>query len=109
MALGLGTDWWKCCRCEREIQKVFGDEKCVDCDHDKCSSCEDPCVRLTDWSDLIATQTSSLFAIDDAAEPTPCDGSLLDEDTSGTYPLKLQDGAALLQTGSLVKSNLSPK
>jgi hypothetical protein len=35
--------WWKCCACEREINKaIFGEERCPDCGTMKCGNCDDP-------------------------------------------------------------------
>jgi hypothetical protein len=110
MAPPFGDGWWKCCQCDREIEvAVHGDEKCPDCEHDKCEYCEDPFDCPSDWADLSMTQSRSSGAIDNGAGPEPGDEGLIGDDTAVIWAAELEKVVEVLQTGSLVDSELSLK
>ena len=109
MSAGLGAGWWKCCNCNREINKATLEEKCPDCDHNKCDQCTDPYDRPSDLADSSTTLSCWFGGMDSPAGLGPCGCIQLVDNTTASRALEPTEADRTLQTGVLVDSKLSSK
>jgi hypothetical protein len=106
----LGVGWWKCCKCEREVNKaIHGDDRCPDCGKYKCDQCTDPFYRPSDLADLTTTLSCWFGDIDNPVGLASCGSSQLVEGTTAGSGLGLTEADKTLQSGSLVDSKPSSK
>jgi len=106
----LGVGWWKCCNCNREVNKAaHGEEKCPDCGFNKCERCTDPFDRPSDLADLTTAQSCWFGDLENADGLASCGGTQLVEDITANWAVELTEADMALEIESLVDSDLLSK